>query len=198
MVKRIITYFFVAAALAVQLVSCDDGMTYAERMEQEREIIDAFLADSGFYYVESFPTDSFRDSKEFMLFPDGIYMRVEDFGSGRAFKSGDMVTVRFTEVNLSNQLTVSNIAARFSDTFRYQVSGSTQAGIFVKNEGGDDAFMVSLYSSTAVPSGWLLPLEYVRDGAYVRLIVPHKLGQTDATYYVYPCYYEIYYGIAKK
>lgn len=130
MVKRIITYFFVAAALAVQLVSCDDGMTYAERMEQEREIIDAFLADSGFYYVESFPTDSFRDSKEFMLFPDGMYMRVEDFGSGRAFKSGDMVTVRFTEVNLSNQLTVSNIAARFSDTFRYQVSGSTQAGIF--------------------------------------------------------------------
>lgn len=198
MVKRIITYFFVAAALAVQLVSCDDGMTYAERMEKEREIIDAFLADSGFYYVESFPTDSFRDSKEFMLFPDGMYMRVEDFGSGRAFKSGDMVTVRFTEVNLSNQLTVSNIAARFSDTFRYQVSGSTQAGIFVKNEGGDDAFMVSLYSSTAVPSGWLLPLEYVRDGAYVRLIVPHKLGQTDATYYVYPCYYEIYYGIAKK
>ncbi len=197
MVKRIITYFFVAAALAVQLVSCDDGMTYAERMEQEREIIDAFLADSGFYYVESFPTDSFRDSKEFMLFPDGMYMRVEDFGSGRAFKSGDMVTVRFTEVNLSNQLTVSNIAASHPDVFRYQVSGSTQTGIFVSDEMGDP-FMVSLYSSTAVPSGWLLPLEYVRSGSRVRLIVPHKLGQSDATYYVYPCYYEIDYGIATR
>lgn len=197
MVKRIITYFFVAAALAVQLVSCDDGMTYAERMEQEREIIDAFLADSGFYNVESFPTDSFRDSKEFMLFPDGMYMRVEDFGSGRAFKSGDMVTVRFTEVNLSNQLTVSNIAASHPDVFRYQVSGSTQTGIFVSDEMGDP-FMVSLYSSTAVPSGWLLPLEYVRSGSRVRLIVPHKLGQSDATYYVYPCYYEIDYGIATR
>lgn len=197
MVKRIITYFFVAAALAVQLVSCDDGMTYAERMEQEREIIDAFMADSGFYYVESFPTDSFRDSKEFMLFPDGMYMRVEDFGSGRAFKSGDMVTVRFTEVNLSNQLTVSNIAASHPDVFRYQVSGSTQTGIFVSDEMGDP-FMVSLYSSTAVPSGWLLPLEYVRSGSRVRLIVPHKLGQSDATYYVYPCYYEIDYGIATR
>lgn len=197
MVKRIITYFFVAAALAVQLVSCDDGMTYAERMEQEREIIDAFLADSGFYYVESFPTDSFRDSKEFMLFPDGMYMRVEDFGSGRAFKSGDMVTVRFTEVNLSNQLTVSNIAASHPDVFRYQVSGSTKTGIFVSDELGD-AFMVSLYSSTAVPSGWLLPLDYVRSGSRVRLIVPHKLGQSDATYYVYPCYYEIDYGIATR
>ena len=197
MVKRIITYFFVAAALAVQLVSCDDGMTYAERMEKEREIIDAFLADSGFYYVESFPTDSFRDSKEFMLFPDGMYMRVEDFGSGRAFKSGDMVTVRFTEVNLSNQLTVSNIAASHPDVFRYQVSGSTKTGIFVSDELGD-AFMVSLYSSTAVPSGWLLPLDYVRSGSRVRLIVPHKLGQSDATYYVYPCYYEIDYGIATR
>lgn len=197
MVKRIITYFFVAAALAVQLVSCDDGMAYAERMEQEREIIDAFMADSGFYYVESFPTDSFRDSKEFMLFPDGMYMRVEDFGSGRAFKSGDMVTVRFTEVNLSNQLTVSNIAASHPDVFRYQVSGSTQTGIFVSDEMGDP-FMVSLYSSTAVPSGWLLPLEYVRSGSRVRLIVPHKLGQSDATYYVYPCYYEIDYGIATR
>lgn len=197
MLKRIITYVFAAAAISLQLVSCDDGMTYAERMEQERDIIDAFLADSGFYYVESFPTDSFMDRKEFMLFPDGMYMQVEDFGSGREFRSGDMVTVRFTEVNLSNQLTVSNIAASHPDVFRYQVSGSTKTGIFVSDELGD-AFMVSLYSSTAVPSGWLLPLDYVRSGSRVRLIVPHKLGQTDATYYVYPCYYEIDYGIATR
>ena len=115
----------------------------------------------------------------------------------RMSRSGDMVTVRFTEVNLSNQLTVSNIAASHPDVFRYQVSGSTKTGIFVSDELGD-AFMVSLYSSTAVPSGWLLPLDYVRSGSRVRLIVPHKLGQSDATYYVYPCYYEIDYGIATR
>ena len=192
--KRLLIPIAAMMALAVQLVSCDDGMTYAEMVEEERDIIARFLSDSGFYYVENFPADSFANDKEFMLTTDGIYMRVEDFGDGRAFESGDEVTVRFTEVNLSNQLTISNdVQGGQPDVFRYELYGSTQSGIFI-----GDSYMATIYSSTAVPSGWLMPLEYVRDGSHVRLIVPHDLGQTDASYYVYPCYYELYYGIAKR
>lgn len=176
------------------MASCDNGKTYAEMVEEERDVIAQFMTDSGFFYVEGFPADSFANPKEFMLFPDGMYMNVVEFGDGEAFESGDEVTVRFTEVNLSNLLTISNEAASRPDVFRYTVYGSTKSGIFYE----DESYMASIYSSTAVPSGWLLPLEYVRDGSYVRLIVPHDMGQTDASYYVYPCYYEMHYGIAKR
>jgi len=57
-------------------------------------------------------------------------------------------------------------------------------------------------SSSSVPSGWLVPLNYVYIGrpenendeiAQVRLIVPHSQGTADASSSVYPCYYEITY-----
>ena len=58
------------------------------------------------------------------------------------------------------------------------------------------------YGSTAVPSGWLVPLSYINLGRYtssdaelakVRLIVPHSAGQSNAVQSVYPCLYEITY-----
>ena len=57
-------------------------------------------------------------------------------------------------------------------------------------------------TSTSVPSGWLVPLNYINVGrpekdddeiAKVRLIVPHSQGTADATSNVIPCYYEITY-----
>ena len=55
-----------------------------------------------------------------------------------------------------------------------------------------------MYNTTAVPAGWLMPLSFLGDGAHVKLIVPHKMGHSDASYYVYPCYYEIKYGLSKR
>ena len=57
-------------------------------------------------------------------------------------------------------------------------------------------------SSTSVPAGWLVPLNYINVGrpenendeiAKVRLIVPHSQGTVDASSSVYPCFYEITY-----
>ncbi len=192
--KRFISLFAALPILMSLISACNNGKTYAEMVEEEREIIAQFLADSGFYYVEGFPTDSFADPKEFMLFSDGLYMNVVEFGDGEAFKSGDEITVRYTEMNLSTLVTISNEASSMPDVFRYYTYGSYKSGTFYE----DESSMLTIYSSTSVPSGWLLPLDYVRDGCYVRLIVPHDLGQTDASYYVYPCYYEIHYGISKR
>ena len=63
--------------------------------------------------------------------------------------------------------------------------------------------MASAYGSTFVPSGWLIPFNYIRTGreisgrAKVRLIVPHSEGQKNASAYVYPCYYEITYQLGR-
>ena len=62
--------------------------------------------------------------------------------------------------------------------------------------------MSTLYGTNAVPSGWIIPLHFLKLGrqntedgeiALVRLIVPSTEGQNDAQYKVYPCFYEISY-----
>lgn len=200
--KKIVGLFSFLLFTAIGFSSCDDSKTYAEMMEEERELIKKFMADSSFYSVDVLPEDTVFAPKEFMLFSDGLYMNIQDLGSGQHFEDGMEVTVRFTEYRLHDQVIISNMKSTSQgtspDVFRYQVSGSTESGIFISEDDSESSLMASIYSSTAVPSGWLVPLKYLKDGGKVRLIVPHKLGQSDALYYVYPCYYEIQYGISKR
>lgn len=200
--KKILGLLTFALLTFVMFPSCDDSKTYAEMMEEERELIKQFMADSSFYSVDNMPADTVFAPKEFLLFSDGLYMQIEDKGSGKSFESGMEVTVRFTEFRLHDGVVISNNKSSAQglnpDVFRYQVSGSTQSGIFIAENDSETSYMASLYGSTAVPSGWLVPLKYIKDGGKVRLIVPHKLGQSDALYYVYPCYYELQYGISKR
>lgn len=49
--------------------------------------------------------------------------------------------------------------------------------------------------NTAVPAGWLVPLEYVRNKAHVKLIVPSKMGGNVGMQNVIPYYYDIKYQI---
>ncbi len=200
--KKILGLLTFALLTFVMFPSCDDSKTYAEMMEEERELIKQFMADSSFYSVDNMPADTVFAPKEFLLFSDGLYMQIEDKGSGKSFESGMEVTVRFTELRLHDGVVISNNKSSAQglnpDVFRYQVSGSTQSGIFIAENDSETSYMASLYGSTAVPSGWLVPLKYIKDGGKVRLIVPHKLGQSDALYYVYPCYYELQYGISKR
>lgn len=200
--RKILGLLGIIVFAAVSMSSCNDGKTYAEMMEEEKETISKFMSDSGFVSIDQYPSNGVFAENEFLLFSDGLYMNVVDSGNGEKFKDGDIVTVRFTEVNLSNQVIMSNMKSTAQgtnpDVFRYRVSGSSQSGTFIYENDSEYPLMLQIYQSTSVPSGWLVPLKYVRDGAFVKLIVPHKLGQSDAVYYVYPCYYEIQYGLSKR
>ena len=80
------------------------------------------------------------------------------------------------------------------------ISGSSYSGSFVGN-----SVIYDTHNSVAVPSGWLLPLRYLKlvrttDSekiSRVRLIVPHSEGTSTAISAVYPCYYEITYDLVK-
>jgi hypothetical protein len=70
----------------------------------------------------------------------------------------------------------------------------------------ESGMMQACHSSTSVPGGWLVPLNYINVGrpekeddqiAKVRLIVPHSQGTADASSTVFPCYYEITYERVK-
>ena len=98
--------------------------------------------------------------------------------NGMVIKEGDTLTGNLYDASNPDMLTIENKNGSYSGSF---TSG----------------YMHSAYGSS-VPSGWLIPMPYLNIGrkepiAKVRLIVPHSEGQSNATSYVYPCFYEITY-----
>ena len=63
--------------------------------------------------------------------------------------------------------------------------------------------MYQAHGSAYVPSGWLLPLNYLKVGreisgrSMVKLIVPHSEGTSTASGQVVPCHYEITYQMSR-
>ena len=198
--KKLTLFFLSLLALSLGFQACDNSKTYAEMLEEEKDGINDFIKDrnikvisqSEFYRPES--TTKCKDRgdavDEYVQLTSGVYMQIVDKGSENkadTVKSNDQVLVRFMEYSiLDKDTTLSNLAAAETvDEFRYTVTSSSIAGTFLQG------YMMTYYSSPAVPAGWLVPLSYVRDMAHVRLIVPSKMGHQTAMQYVYPYYYDI-------
>ena len=79
-------------------------------------------------------------------------VRYEEYG---------LIEKAVTSSNLNNPTVV--------DEFRYTVTSSSIAGLFTQG------YMLAYYGSS-VPAGWLVALNYVRDGAHVKLIVHLRWG----------------------
>lgn len=153
---------------------------------------------------------------QYVGFSNGVYMQiVKRFGNPRAssvpypnlesalpFENNNLILTRFIEKdiltdsitlasNVDNPVEVLNI---YPEGFRYTVSGTTIYGQFVQEPGLSSYFyeytMAGMYG-TSVPAGWLMALQYVKDGAHVKLIVPSKSGHTIAQKNVYPYFYDI-------
>lgn len=204
------------------LQSCNNGKTYAEMEEEERDAIDWFkneLTDSiGATFISEdqfLAQDSTTGPNEFVLFDEtGVYMNIVTRGDGKVLEDGTHnILTRFIEIALSDNdqvgcLRGDTLAINWGsyssyyqpDEFRVMISGSSYSGSFVGN-----SQMYTTHNSVAVPSGWLLPLRYLKmvrttDSEKinrVRLIVPHSEGTGTAISAVYPCYYEITYDLVK-
>lgn len=223
-------YIIIGVLMAVGfgLQSCKDDETYAEQKERERNLIAAFIgrdveirdADNQLvvdvgrinvisedqFYAQGNMTDVSKN--EYVLFGNsGVYMQIVRPGVGETLKSGEskQLLCRYVEFNIMRDsiqtrndvlywatrpdiMDVTNTSGTFTGSFNTAITG-----------GGA---MFSYYGSTSVPSGWLVPLSYIKTGrqyqedegiAQVRLIVPHTSGQSDASNNVYPCFYQIYY-----
>ena len=198
--KKLTLFFLSLLALSLGFQACDNSKTYAEMLEEEKDGINDFIKDRNIKVIsqsEFYRQDSTTKCKdrgaavdEYVQLTSGVYMQIVDKGSENkadTVKSNDQVLVRFMEYSiLDKDTTLSNLAAAETvDEFRYTVTSSSIAGTFLQG------YMMTYYSSPAVPAGWLVPLSYVRDMAHVRLIVPSKMGHQTAMQYVYPYYYDI-------
>lgn len=203
---RKIVYSLLVVGVVVALVSCNNGETYGDKKNKERAAIEEFIRDSAITVINETQfaaQDSTTDvsKNEFVyLVRSGVYMQIVRKGCGKPLEDGKRVSVlcRYSEYNILDKAMQSRndesprnydkmTVARSSDEY----TASFESGV-----------MKSTYSSASVPSGWLVPFQYINVGrqsspddevAKVKLIVPHSQGQTYASQNVYPCYYVITY-----
>lgn len=192
------------------LWSCNDTETYAERKAKEREAIGKYIADSAVNVISEakFKANGYKtdvSKNEFVLFEsNGVYMQIVRQGCGEKLKDGETAYVlcRFTERNLlTDSIQLSNDVLAYSSLVD-KMNVKRSLGTFTASFVTSSSVMYSVYSSASVPSGWLVPLAYIKLGrpatadekiAKVRIIVPHSQGQQYAMQSVYPCLYDITY-----
>lgn len=195
---------------AALCASCSDSVSYADQKKQEKAAINSYITKQGIKVIseaEFFANDTTTDvsKNEYVLFnTSGVYMQIVRKGCGKKLANGETATVlcRFTERNLlTDTLQLTNMTASTSAYVEKMMVTNT-SGTFSAAFGTETSLMYSAYSSTSVPSGWLVPLSYILIGrpstadeeiARVNLIVPHSQGQSYASSSVYPCFYEITY-----
>ena len=220
--KIIYTLLFVFGLIG--LTSCNDYETYADLKEKEQDAISNFISresinviDEATFKNQGEMTDTARNQYVFMS-RTGVYMQIVRKGCGSPLedKKSASLLCRFMEKNLltdsvlirndqKNSLYISSLG-QYVDTSQYvdkmfvTRNGTTITAMF------ESGMMQTYHSSTSVPGGWLVPLNYINVGrpekegdevAKVRLIVPHSQGTADASSSVFPCYYEITYERVK-
>ena len=175
--------------------------------ERERKYIKHWIDSAGIKVISEsqfLAQDSMTDvgRNEYVLFSEsGVYMQIVQKGEGERVNDGETrkVLCRYLEreVKTGDTLTTNYYSASIVD------------GMMVSNESGSytayftSGYLMSNYSSSAVPGGWLAPMAYIRltrdleKVAKVNLIVPHSQGTSDATQSVSPCFYEVSYQLGR-
>ncbi len=221
-------FYPILLLLAIIFVaSCENYETYGDKKAKERSAIDKFIESEGIKVIDESTfkaqgnTTNVQNNEFVKLNRTGVYMQIVRQGCGSMLENGKQVNIlcRFSETNIlaDSMLIANNMTlyyydttvgsyidcSQFVDKMSVTRSGTTITASFVTG------MMVRYYSNMGyssaaytVPSGWLVPLNYINVGrpestddeiAKVKLIVPHSQGTAMAQQSVYPCYYEITY-----
>lgn len=189
--------------------SCNDGKTYAELKEEERDAIKRFIEQNEIKVIDEDQFEA-QDSttnvadNEYVLFDEsGVYMQVIERGNGELLEDGrHEILVRYVEEQIvedgtTDTLSLNSLYAH-PDEFILTKEDNSLSASFSTN-----GAMYSAHSSAYVPTGWLLPFNYLKVGreisgrSKIKLIVPHSQGTATASGQVFPCYYEITYQLSR-
>jgi len=192
--------------------SCNDGKTYAELKEEERDAIKRFIELNDIKIIDEdqfVEQDSTTDvsANEYVLFDEtGVYMQIVERGNGETLADGrHEILVRYLEKRIKEDgeadtlslNTLPNIYAH-PDEFVLSKQDKSYSATFAPH-----GAMYEAHGSSYVPSGWLLALNYLKVGreisgrSKIKLILPHSQGTSTASGTVFPCYYEITYQLSR-
>lgn len=216
--KTLYTVIFVMLGIAT-FCSCQKEETYAEQKEREYGYINNFINGNCKINKRAIKVISEEEFKakgettdttlnEYVLFSsNGIYMQIINKGTGANFaklKSGETADVlcRYKEYNINgDSLQTTNDGSYMLSMIYDKMSVRNTSGTFTASF-TNTGRMATIYGTTSVPAGWLIPLGYINLGrlsspedelAHVKIIVPHDQGQAYATSSVYACFYDITY-----
>lgn len=218
--KKLYYFIVLICAISAGLQSCNDGKTYAEMKEEEADAINKYILDNDIKVIsekEFFEKDTMTAENEYVLFEEsGVYMNIMCKGEGEILEEGTYdILSRFVEVCMKD---VSNLGLSAGDTLLFNMHNNSypsqlrypeELKVTIGSSGSYSATfqgyssMYQQYQTTAVPSGWLVPLAFIKPVrttqsdklARVKIIVPHSEGTSSASRYVYPCLYEITYNL---
>jgi hypothetical protein len=183
-----ITFRIVMALSTLVLLSaCNNDQSYADRLNDERNAVNAYLANHR--VVMSIPEDSIfevgKDAPFYRVDTDGnVYMQVLDAGDRKQdkAKTGEPIYFRYSRYNL---------ATWYADGTWNLYSG---------NETTMDATSCSFnYSDYTLPSssqwgyGLQYPLLFLGVECEVNLIIKSQYGFTNEISYVTPFFYHVRY-----
>ena len=210
--KKLGVLLLVVFGLGLAFQACNNGKTYAELKDEEREAIRRYIELNDIKVINEAQfeaQDSTTDvsANEYVLFEEsGVYMQVIERGSGEVLEDGRYdILVRYWEAMLSIDGTSDTISTNMNanmfahpDEFKLTKQGRALSASFSGNGAMSEA-----HGSAYVPSGWLLPFNYIKVGretsgrSKIKLIVPHSEGTSTASGQVVPCHYEITYQLSR-
>lgn len=187
--KRFLNFNCVILALSalVLLSACNNDQSYADKLNEERNAVNAYLANHR--VVMSVPEDSVfevgEDAPYYRVDVDGnVYMQVLNAGDrkGDRVKQGESIYFRYSRYNL---------ATWYADGTWNMTSG---------NENTMDAVACSFnYGDYTLPSsaqwgyGLQFPLLFLGVECEVNLIIKSQYGFTNEISYVTPFFYHVRY-----
>ena len=198
--------------LGLAFQSCNNSKTYAELKDEEREAIKRYIELNEIKVIDEDQFEA-QDSttnvaaNEYVLFDKtGVYMQVLERGNGEPLEDGrHEILVRYIEEKIykdgsTDTLSLNTVANMYAhpDEFMLTKQENSLSATFTTN-----GAMTQAHSSAYVPSGWLLPLSYLKVGreiqgrSQIKLILPHSQGTATASGQVFPCVYEITYQMSR-
>lgn len=210
--RKLSILWMIALGWGLAFQSCNNGVTYAELKESEREAIQRFIELNDVKVIDE---DQFAEqdsttnlaNNEYVLFKEsGVYMQVVERGNGEVLENGrHEILVRYIEEQIvedgtTDTMSFNTMGNEFQhpDVFMLTKDKNSMSASFTGS-----GSMSNTHGSAYVPTGWLIPLNYLKVGreisgrSKVRLIVPHSEGTSSASNQVFPCYYEIIYQLSR-
>ena len=178
---------FLGMVVLTMLSACNDDQSYADRLNEERNAVNAYLANHR--VVMSIPKDSIfevgEDAPFYRIDPDGnVYMQVIKAGdrvNDRA-KKGDRIYFRYSRYSL---------AIWYAEKLME---------VYSSNENSMDAQSCSFtYADYSLPStsqwgyGLQYPLNFLGVECEVNLVIKSQFGFTSEISYVMPFLYHVRY-----
>ena len=186
--KRVFNYSLLLGLFAIaMLTACDNDQSYADRLNEERNAVNAYLAN---HRVEmSIPEDSVFEVGEnapfYRIDPDGnVFMQVLNPGDkvNDKAKTGEPIYFRYSRYNLST----------------WYADGTWT--VYSGNETSMDAQSCTFnYADYTLPSssqwgyGLQFPLVFLGVECEVNLIIKSQYGFTNEISYVTPFFYHVRY-----